>query len=562
MKKVFAALRGALGRAGLPADESGTVAVLFALAVAPMTFLVGSAVDYSGAANLKTFLQKATDGTSLRLCQVPNNPTKTQLEDVAAKMMSEYFGQKPYTIEDLRITQNPRSIELATKAVYATAIVKAMGPKFATLPVTAFAKCFGEPQTYEIALVLDTTGSMNNRTGGGSSKLQAMKQAATSFVDYIFSDPAMSSGSRMSLVPFAATVAVDQATYRNASWIDQGGNSAYHWTIVRDTPAMIKAAGVQNRFAGLDFLRNKVSSWGWNGCFESLPYPLNTQDVSPTPSNPDSYFVPMWAVDESGGGGERRTSTDSFNSYIDDWTGTSFCPSSSNEAVRTGQGCKYINSSNPSTSNSKEVTGPNVTCTSRRLTRMTATKKTLTDEIALLQALGYTNIHEGFMWGWRTISPLGIFKDGTADQKPSAYGKAYNNKVIVLMTDGMNTWRASPKNYLKSFHSAYGYIMNPNGTGPNGRLPPANANPTNDTQTRAAIDALTLAACANARAAGITVYTIGFNGTFDPIDQQGLNMLRDCAGDTSRAFVANDANSLVGVFQQIASSIGSLRLAR
>ncbi len=71
-------------RSGNPLrDERGAVAVLFALLIAPLIFLVGAALDYSGAANLKTHLQKATDGTNLRLCQVPNNPSKAELTEAA-----------------------------------------------------------------------------------------------------------------------------------------------------------------------------------------------------------------------------------------------------------------------------------------------------------------------------------------------------------------------------------------------------------------------------------------------------------------------------------------------
>ena len=162
------------------------------------------------------------------------------------------------------------------------------------------------------------------------------------------------------------------------------------------------------------------------------------------------------------------------------------------------------------------------------------------------------------MWGWRTISPNGIFASDAA-----AYGKKYNNKIIILMTDGMNTWTTNDYNpVLKSYYSSYGHIKNPNGTTANNRLPPGNANPTNEAQTRAAMDALTLQACSNARAAplNVVIYTIAFSVPNDPIDQQGLDLLKTCAGVPTRAFVANDSNALLSVFQQIAQDIGGLRL--
>jgi hypothetical protein len=173
-----------------------------------------------------------------------------------------------------------------------------------------------------------------------------------------------------------------------------------------------------------------------------------------------------------------------------------------------------------------------------------------------MQPNGNTDIHEGVMWGWRTISPNSVFADAAVYKKP------YNNKILILMTDGMNTWTSNPNNVLGSYYSAYGFFKNPDGSLPNNRLPTANNGPSTDTQSRAAIDALTLEACKNAAATGVIIYTIGFSVPNDPIDQQGISMLQTCAGSASRAFVANDSSALVGVFQQIANSIGSLRLTQ
>ena len=75
--------------------ERGAVAVFFALALAPLAFMAGAAMDYSGAALLKTDLEKATDGAALRLCQVPGSPTQQDLEAVAAQMLTGYLGSTP-----------------------------------------------------------------------------------------------------------------------------------------------------------------------------------------------------------------------------------------------------------------------------------------------------------------------------------------------------------------------------------------------------------------------------------------------------------------------------------
>jgi Flp pilus assembly protein TadG len=543
--------------ASFRSSDGGNIAIIFSMTLVPVIFLAGAAVDYSGAANLKTKLQRATDGANMQLCQLPATSTQAQLNAAAQKYVTAYMEGRPFVVDSVVPTTNPRQIQLTTSANFSTSIVKAVNSNFATVPVKASSRCFSEQQTFEIALVLDNTGSMSS-SSGGVSKLQAMKTAATNFVNAVFSDPGMAGFTKMSLVPFAATVAVPPSTFRNATWIDQQGKATHHWSFLQGGATAVAAYsqyGIKSRFDVFNYLKTSVPSWDWNGCFEALPYPLNTEDRAPDSGNKDSYYVPMFAPDESGDGGQTThaagsTTVTSANSYINDTNGS--CAPTADEATRTGQACKYVTLNNPQTSGGR---GPNFSCTTRPLTRLTTSQSTLTGEISALTALGNTNIHEGLMWGWRTISPKSVFTDG------ALYNKPYNNKIIVLMSDGMNAWNDQPSNYLKSNYSAYGFFRNPDGSTSNSRVPPANAGMTSSAQARAAIDAMTLESCTNARNAGVIIYTIGFSVSGDPIDTQGLKVLKDCAGNDSQSFVATDASTIDSVFQKIAESIGQLRLS-
>ena len=543
--------------------ERGNVAIIFGLALAPTLFLVGAATDYSGASELAVRLQTATDATSLMLCQVAGTPSQSQMEATAQTNMQGYMGATPFALTAVNYSTFPRSVQLTTSATFKTAFVSAFGPPYRNIPVTATAACVSQLQSYEIALVLDNTGSMAN-SSGGVSKMQALQSAATNFVNSVYASANMGPNTKISLVPFAAGVAVTPGTYRTASWVDTAGGSPINWNFVQGgaaTAAAYRGYGINSRFDVFNYLKGSVAAWDWTGCFESVPYPLNVQDGKPVSSNPNSYYVPMFAADESGNGGQ-FTHTDgsgntvnSANSYIDDTNGN--CAPTTNEATRTGQACKYMTITNPQTSNGYFATGPNFACTTRPLTRLTNAQSMLTSEISQMRANGNTNVHEGLMWGWRTLSPNSVFADG------AAYTKPYNNKILILMTDGMNTWGSNSSNpTLKSMYSAYGFYVNPDGTKPNDRLPSANANPANDAQARAAIDALTLEACQNARNAGVVIYTIGFSVASDPMDQPGIDMLTSCAGDATRAYMASDASTIDTVFQQIAASIGKLRLSR
>jgi len=533
-------------------DQGGNTAMVFALSLVPVIFAAGSALDYSRAGDLRTKLQVATDGTLLSLCQAKTSLSKDQLQDMALKSVRAYLPNGGVTVDPLVVSTSPRVVTMTSHATYDTTFARVSG--FNSMALSATGTCSAEERFFEIALALDTTGSMAN-SSGTVSKIEALKKAAADFVDFVATSGTLAGHTKVALVPFSAAVAVDPTTYRTATWIDQAGRSSLHWN-------NLDAAGTGYK-SRLDFftkLRSSYLGWDWAGCFESLPYPANTQDGKPDPNVPDSLYVPMFAPDEAGSGGSpSHTETSSgrtqytSNSYISDKNGIAGCNTDPpDDKTRMMRGCKYLSPQSVTTSSGR---GPNFMCRSRPLTRLTASTATLKSEIAALDANGNTNIHEGLLWGWRTLSPNSVFADGVP------YTQKNTTKVLVLMTDGMNTWGSQSNTVLKSNYSAHGYWKNADATTPNLRFPAANANVANDAQARAAMDALVRETCSNARSK-VMVYTIGFSVATDPIDQQGLNLLADCAGSADRTFVANDAKGLIAAFQTIAKSIGTLRLTQ
>jgi len=137
--------------------------------------------------------------------------------------------------------------------------------------------------------------------------------------------------------------------------------------------------------------------------------------------------------------------------------------------------CKYQNQSSLTTSGGR---GPNYNCNAKPLLRLTADATALHASVNAMAANGNTNLLQGLMWGWRTISPNAPFADA------KAYKTTDNEKIIILLTDGMNAW-SSLGNHNKSVYSSFGYY-----TG--GRLTDAGKpNPTNSTEARAQIDTKT-----------------------------------------------------------------------
>lgn len=542
-------------------DERGNVAMIFGLAVMPLVIGAGAAMDYSRASDHSAALKAGTDATALILCQLPGTTTTADLNKLALNGVQSYMKSATVTLNSLQFTNSPRAVTLTTSATYNTAFMKIVNKPTMTLGATA--ACSAAETYFEVALALDTTGSMAS-SGGTQTKMEAAKSAAKSFVDYMYTTGAQPGHLKMSLVPFAASVAIPTAS-RTASWLDSGAVSPLHWQYVTDASGQ----SFTNRLSIFSKLKNSNSDWDWQGCVESPVYPYNVKDDAVSTSTPKSLILPLFAPDEVS---NTKTcsyygiysyycqDTDSNNSYLDDGTSsTGSCQNDSSSSTRMTQACKYKNPTNTRSS----PPGPNWACTSRPLSVLGTAQTTMKSEIDALQPEGSTNVHEGFMWAWRTISPTSVY--ASQSSPPAAYGTANTQKVIVLMTDGTNTWNADSSTIGGSYYSAYGYFKNANGTdaaSSNSRFKTGRTNLSTSADGRAAIDELLAEACTNAKAKNVIIYTIGFSVPSDPIDAQGLSLLSNCATGTDYAFVANDATGVIAAFDKIAKGIGSLRLTK
>ena len=137
-----------------------------------------------------------------------------------------------------------------------------------------------------------------------------------------------------------------------------------------------------------------------------------------------------------------------------------------------------------------------------------------------MQPLGETNLTIGLVWGWQALTP------GSPLNAPAS--SADTAKVIIFMTDGFNT------------ANRWTNVIFGSGT-------------------TAQIDARTQLVCQNIKAAGITVYTV-------QVDTGGESppstLLQNCASDVSKWFYLTNPGELVTTFNQIATNLSNLRLAR
>jgi Flp pilus assembly protein TadG len=217
-------------------ETRGNVGVAFALTVIPLCAVLGLAIDYLCASNLRSTLQAAADAAVLAAGAQGSDDDATLEATVARFMDANLTASAKAALGSVRVTfTKPATIRVEAQAVSKNSFLKLVGIDVTPVAVTSEA-VMGNP--LEVALVLDNTGSM------AGSKEAALRKAGRELVDTVMVDQA---DVKVAVVPFAQYVNV----------------------------------GVQNRTA--PWLKwEAIPSWAtWKGCVGSRPQPLNMSDRSP-----------------------------------------------------------------------------------------------------------------------------------------------------------------------------------------------------------------------------------------------------------------------------------------
>jgi Flp pilus assembly protein TadG len=505
--RLFAAARG------------GGVALPFALALVPVSFLTVAAVDFHRGQNIRSALQDALDAATLAVGR-SSATTATDVQTVGYNALVANLRAYP----DTQLTSS--QFYLDGSRVVASAKV-AMTPLISDvftggkLNVGAHSEVMRAGKKLEIALVHDKTGSMDG------TKLSTLKTAASNFVDTLAAAAARSTDTdpvKIGLVPFSTTVKVG-AEYNTAAWLDTGGVSPINDEI------FTTATGVQHANRMTLFQQMNTA---WAGCVETRQAPYDVQDDTPSSATPATLFTPYFAPDEPGTG--KGTNGNYHNDYLKDVT------TSTNWKVQQGYTGKYA--ATPKTSLdtwSNYHYGPNSGCELAPLMRLTTNFPTLKTAISAMTAIGDTNIPVGLFWGWNLLSPNGPFStDSTAYNTPKV------QKVVVLMTDGQNA-NANTGSNNASLYSGVGYIWQ-------NRLGITSGSAA---QRQAAIDARLTLLCANMKAKGIEIYTIRLE-----VNDNAYQVLQGCATKTDMFYDVAKASDLNSVFSAIAARIQNLRLSK
>lgn len=474
--------------------------------------------------------------------------------------------------------------------------------------------------TAEVALVLDNSGSMStNGKGTGKPRLDLLKSASIQLVDQLAATASSMKGVdkpiQFSVVPFASSVNIGP-TNANEPWMDTLGISPIHhenfdWTqmaavnankaVTKDSAGVFRKQGtgwpvaerneVMSRFTLYkDMKRLGLKYTDWQGCVETRPWPYDVDDTAASTSNPSTLFVPQFAPDET----DRTTTSgrNTLNSYNSWWLDKD---TSTDDKKRQRYTPKYYDAGLSTTSFIDGDVGPNQSCTTAALTPLTdvtttAGLKTVKDGINSMIASGATNVTEGMMWGWRTLSSAAPFTGGRAEAERG------NDKVLIVLTDGANTYYdpttlGNPKGGNthdlggnESIYSAYGYAYL-NAQGKNGRIFDGTSSAVS--KTTYTIDNYSLAmnehfskACVNGNGgdtggtgAGLIIMTVALDlDMTDKLDKAQATLLESCASRSRYTRDPNNAalgkklfwnatgSNLSDVFKAIADELTNMRI--
>jgi Flp pilus assembly protein TadG len=552
----------------LSRDSSGTVALMFGLLVIPLTGAVGLAIDFGRVYSVMARSQTALDAAALAAGRVAQIEKVETLAKASAAATAFFDQAKPTDVISANLQFSPNSLQTEF-TVTATAWVRTPflsvlyilnhqvadadapaichGNRYACIKAvstaTAVLQVGGDSQSnVEVSLILDLTGSMC--AGGAqpctsSSKIDPLKAAAKDLIDIVVWNDQSEYTSKVALVPYSQAVNV------GAYATQARGPIAAPKVITAATktnPVVVTADA--HGFSNGDI----VYITGVSGMTQ-----LNNREF--TVSNKTTNTFRLSGVNGTGystyaSGGDAFCTTVGCQYFR-------FINAQDNQKRHTVSTCatertgahKYTDAAPSTVLLGLNYPGPTNLCLASTILPLTNDKVSLKSSIDGLQAAGSTGGHIGVAWGWYMLAPnFGYIWPAVSQPAPYSDTQVINSKglpklkkIAVLMTDG-------------EYNSAYcnGVISQDSTTGSGSAAEKIACNSPNGHAFDQA-----QSQCANMKAAGVEVFTVGFDIVDD---QRARDLVNNCATDASHVYLASTGDALKQAFRDIALKISTLRL--
>jgi hypothetical protein len=563
-------------------NTAGNVAIIMALSALPLTLAMGAGIDYARGLAVHSNMTDALDAAGLAVGAATTKPASTCSSDgstssttgngttssptscsTVQQLAQQYFNanfnedSSADAVGKVSISYNSGSESVvlsvtdSVPTTFLAAADKLMGTtKMDSMAVSASSTVVWGQTKLWVALVLDNTGSMNETDSTGTSKISALKTAANNLITTLQGASATVGDVQMSVVPFAKLVNIG-TSYVNSPYIDWtdwkaapvdgSGNSvapavtlgpgdACPWSTgsqgfqcvnspgSSSTTSTVPSSGTYSGYVCPSVVSVYSATNGrgghyFNGCYTSVANGTQTTVSTGSRATCGSYHN----CSCSGSGSSKTCKT---NNYTHTWTPN---------ATSTWKGCiedrpqDYdTNNTAPTSSTTNFPAANDDNCAIATVTPLpanwtTAQWTTLSNQINSMTANGSTNQTIGLAHGWQTLTNAGPYSAPALPANTSQY--------IIEISDGLNTqdrW--------------YGDGSDESGS----------------------VDTRMSDACANAKAAGITIYTIfvDLNGT-----QGNSTVLQNCATDSSKYFDLTTSGAIITTLNSIGQQITSLRVS-
>jgi len=497
-------------------DESGNVAIMFAVSLTALLIASGAALDLSDLNNRKSTLQSAADASVL--AAAVSGETDIQALTIVAQTAfdSNFIPKRGEILTPVELSLSAgNELNLTAELEKPTLLMQVAGIETVAAKVDS-ASLLSSETPLDIALVLDRTGSM-----AGQNMTDLINATRGLINDLDTGDRDI----RISIVPFSDYVNIG-VNGLPASLLDLPVSGAFGSDVVCEMEN-VSTSGCTSGSSASSSSSASASSSG--GCTTTGTATCSTSSTTTTSSGTTTVVT---SSSSSSSGGSTMSWTDVMTTSFGGFCTISPDPQESSGSlveectpVRPDEnwyGCIGSRSApynvTAAFANEKFPLVYNRTCG----VPMVPLTRNLVDArrtIDSLTASGSTYIPAGLQWGWRALDESPPFAVTSAGQR---------NKLLILMTDGQNT-----RSQDGVLHTGFDPI---------------------------AANALTAELCNQIKSSNIEIATVSYsnNGT----SAGDTRLLQTCASSESLFYEARNAASLRRAFENAIDQSNNVRLIR
>jgi len=524
--------------------KGGNVAIIFGLSALFLVAVTGGAIDFSRINDARNKMQDAADIAVLRGALTASQGD-TVSELAAQQAFDDNFDASDVTLgaHSLKktVVDNISKLNYTATATIKPYFLGLVGLGTQTLSVSSTAQ--SEVNPFELALVLDITGSMNQ-----SSKLTNLKSSVTSVLNSLLdANGKNSSDVKVGVVPFTTQVRIPTSTtydyvdYTHCAQNTDGGYTTYYfcrsvWKVYDAicASATNKSTCLTNAKSKLYYktttsgstttysvkamsyekVGTKYTLYTWqidnayNSSTKVMTSTTVTSNTSTGNSNYNTYtnYAPSGYTKFAYSVTSGWTTVDLLKDYKTSWAG---CLVDRNQSYDVSAAA--FDSTIPDSSYIADTCAASTHPAIQDMTTSISDTKTYVNNLV---ANGNTNITIGVQMGMELLSPEAPYTQGVA------FGDPDMDKYMIVVTDGDNTadrWYGSSQS--------------------------------------SSIDGRTALACQAAKDKGITIFVVR-------VMDGNSSMLQKCASKTIYYYDLSSASELNATMADIFMRIGKLRLVQ